>query len=405
MADKYEALQSWGFALVLFAAVGYYYASTGKKAPSKQPQKSTPARETKPDLKKAAKKVPSHAEKASAAPRDVSSGSEQQPQASQNGPKKRKANTQTPIQTSSAVTAEQIDDEEIDMSTRHFAESLRRAQEGTDLKKINNTEARVKTVKAKNSQAIDAPTPVSGPSSRPNDDNWSSTASTALQASGVDDMLEPTTSGPNSLRITAPTKPVKEKTNKPKKEAQEETKKARQNRQRKEAEQAARAQADAEQKRLMEQQRRIAREARGEPARNGVTISSVPVKNPWADENAARDAEVASSGNQAPLLDTFDVESNSSSNAGISTAATSTTDNVGSGDDDLSRALAESNHESGWSEVKTKKVKNKNTQNGDVTPVPNTAVAGGKTAQPQKKLSRFGALRDEYVDNSSNWEA
>ncbi|KXT02729.1 hypothetical protein AC578_5412 [Pseudocercospora eumusae] len=405
MADKYEALQSWGFALVLFAAVAYYYASTGKKAPSKQPQKSTPARDTKPEVKKAAKKVPSYAEKAAAAPRHVASGSEQQPQASQNGLKKRKANTQAPIQTSSAVTAEQIDDDEIDMSTRHFAESLRRAQEGTDLKRANKSEARVKTVKAKNSQAIDAPIPVSSPSSQPEDDNWSTTASTALQTSGVDDMLEPTASGPNSLRITAPSKPVKEKTNKPKKEAQEETKKARQNRQRKEAEQAARAQADAEQKRLMEQQRRIAREARGEPAKNGVTISSAPVNNPWAGQNAARDTDVASSRNQAPLLDTFDVESNSSSNAGISTAATSTTDNVGSGDDVLSRALAESNHESGWSEVKTKKVKNKNTQNGDVTPVLSTAVTASKTAQPQKKVSRFGALQDEYVDDPSNWEA
>ncbi|EME88267.1 uncharacterized protein MYCFIDRAFT_213223 [Pseudocercospora fijiensis CIRAD86] len=405
MADKYEALQSWGFALVLFAAVGYYYASTGKKARSKQPPKSTPARETRPEVKKAAKKVPSHAEKAAAAPRDVSSGSEQQPQVSQSGLKKRKANTQAPIPTSSDATAGQMDDDEIDMSTRHFAESLRRAQEGTDLKKTNKTEARVKTVKAKNSQAIDAPTPVFEPSSQPEDDSRASAASTALQTSGVADMIEPAASGPNSLRITAPTKPVKEKTNKPKKEAQEETKKARQNRQRKEAEQAARAQADAEQKRLMEQQRRIAREARGEPARNGVTTSSAPAKNAWAEQNAARDTEVASSSNQASLLDTFDVESNSSSNAGISTAATSTTDNVGSGDDDLSRALEESNHESGWSEVKTKKVKNKTTQNGDATPVPSTAVSASKTAQPQKKTSRFGALQDEYVDDPSNWQA
>ncbi|KAF1930788.1 uncharacterized protein M421DRAFT_3082 [Didymella exigua CBS 183.55] len=128
----------------------------------------------------------------------------------------------------------------------------------------------------------------------------------------VSDMLPSAASVANVLNIKTSDKPTK--TSKPraqKVETPQETKKQRQNRQKKEAEKAQREEDENARQVLLEKQRRTAREARGEPAKNGVS-AKLPSNNPWAGQSSggAVQAPAASTGQ---LLDTFDGASTASS--------------------------------------------------------------------------------------------
>ena len=89
-----------------------------------------------------------------------------------------------------------------------------------------------------------------------------------------------------------------------------------------------------------------------------------PTSNAWADRAPAiSDPNSAPVGNgtTAPLLDTFEIESNSSSNGGLeaSTTATSTTSaganqwdhDLPSEEDQIAQAVRQSEDESGWTTV------------------------------------------------------
>lgn len=402
--------------------LAFYYTSQNRKQAPKPATLKDVKKEVRSEVKKTARKAESAAKKQvpslavdEAQKSDVSSKG--------NGKNKRKATTQPIPQAPAAPVVQQDDDDALDMSTRQFAANMKKVRDGVDMKKTDSKETRVKTRKTK---SMDSPILSSGSSQNGDAENeWSQVASPALRSSGIDDMLEPAAPGPNALRITAPLKPVKEKVNKQAKPVAVESKKQRQNRMKNEASKLAREEAESARRVQQEQQRRTAREGRGEAARNGVSIPAAPVQNPWAEQNAAREVQrPVKTGDNAQLLDTFDVESTGSSNADrISTAATSTTDGPTDGnqseEDDYAKAIAESERETGWNEVKSSKKTKKNTQNeatGNTTPVPAPApvakpVASIKTAANGKPVG-FQALQDEYeqhteVDptDADNWAA
>lgn len=398
-----DTVAKWAVVGAAVAAGTWYYTSTGKKVP-----KPVSVQEVKKESKKAARKVQNaaqnYADKAvkTVANATTTKSTDNQDTIAQTGAsKKRKANTQAALQTSAVPVSERDADDA--QSNRQFAEQMRLAMKGVDVKKTDRGDTRVKTVKPKGTQ-ISSPVLDSG-SSQAEDDQWSPAAgSSTLKSSGIDDMLEKEAPGPNSLRITAPTQPIKERVQKPRREEVVETKKQRQNRKKREERQAADAETQAAQKRLEEQQRRTARIARGEPAKNGVPIAPAPVDNPWSESNARAEAQVVTSSNQNQLLDTFDVESNSSSGAGEphSTAATSTTDQTptitNAEDGDFQKIIEESNLEDGWTDVKTSKKARKQQVNGDVTPTQAAAVpsqTSKKSAKVNGRLTGFGALQDD----------
>ncbi|KAK4638312.1 uncharacterized protein CLAFUR5_00757 [Fulvia fulva] len=423
MEDPTQTLQNWLIFASIIGGVAWYYWPKGKTVP----KPAQAAKEVKKDVKKAARKL----EK----PKTLDTGvkSTEQPQsyadaakedAAEHSNKKRKtAAQQGYAQAASNAVVERKDaEEDIDMSTRQFAANMQKARQGIQVKSTNNKETRVKTVKAKS--PVQAPTISSGSSQQDADEEWSS-ASVQAQAGGVEDMLEPAAPGPSALRITASEKPTKDKVNKQSKKQEVETKKQRQNRKKTDDARLAREEADREQKANMEKQRRIARESRGEPAKNGVPISSAPVTNPWKEQNAAREAQISAVGNTgapAQLLDTFETESNSSSHQEPSTAATSVTDAtpevatvVGSdtasdttpryseqavaGKDEYAKAITESEQDSGWNEVKVSKKSKKSNSNsntkGDATPVA-APVANGKQTKgtANSRRTMFSALGD-----------
>lgn len=342
-------------------------------------------------------------------------------QSGSDGTKKRKLAAAKPRPEPQPTVQVHVKDEEPekeDMSARQFAEQMMRAKKGTNLTASNNKEQRVRTVKQGN--VAKTPLPSSGSSHTDADDDMSPAQSPALNAGDVADMLEPAPAGPTTLRLTPSNKPTKEKAPKPKKEEVIETKKQRQNRQKKEAEKQERARQEQERKILEERQRRAAREARGEPAKNGSSVSKPPAKNAWTDGTPVQPANdhdmplIVNGSTNGPLLDTYDAESTASSDGmKASTAATSTTEaesshrdqDMSSGEEVIAKAQG---GDDGWTTVA---VPRKQKKTG------NTVSAESKPSQMAKasinnRPNGFLALKDESEQragldplDASNWDA
>ncbi|KAF2747317.1 hypothetical protein M011DRAFT_494467 [Sporormia fimetaria CBS 119925] len=116
----------------------------------------------------------------------------------------------------------------------------------------------------------------------------------------VSDMLDPKGFAPTVMRIIPSDKPARpSKPQQLRAEPVHETKKQRQNKKKAEEAKEARQQAEKERQMLLENQRRTAREARGEPAKNGLQSSKAPTTNAWASGRPASTESPA-------LLDTFE---------------------------------------------------------------------------------------------------
>ncbi|EKG19382.1 hypothetical protein MPH_03245 [Macrophomina phaseolina MS6] len=161
-------------------------------------------------------------------------------------------------------------------------------------------------------------------------------------------MLEAPAAGPSVLRLTESTSPAPQKKQQKKASSPEpkETKKQRQNRKKAEQAKAEREEAEKARKVLLENQRRTARESRGEAAKNGL---GAPTSAPsaWAQKKE----ETKTNGSGA-LLDTFD--NNSSNLAASGTSATWERD-LPSEEEQLRLAMEDST----WSTVETKGKKSK----------------------------------------------
>ncbi|KAK5738708.1 hypothetical protein LTR17_005841 [Elasticomyces elasticus] len=370
--DTWQAAQSW----LLFSGVAgclgaYYYYSQhgGASAPRldrrrvEQEARGRTERAER-DLKPASKKGTDATKKRKA-------------------PKPETAQTQP---TPEVVVQQDVREEKEDMSNRHFAEQMSKARKGADLNAPKNKENRVKTVKqgsAMNTPAISSGSSQTGGDA---DDDMSPAGSPALPAGDVSDMLEPATKGPTTLRLTAPAQPQKPKMAKQTKQQEVETKKQRQNKEKKAEQQRQREVEERERKVLENNQRKSAREARGEPAKNGIPVSKPPANNAWTAPKAQGEAPTTNGHTNGPLLDTFDAESTASSNGGPepSTAATSTTEAEAidrdhdklSEEEQMAMAVKQSEDESGWT-----------------------------TAAPKKKLSKKKPTNDEATGTSTPVEA
>jgi hypothetical protein len=172
------------------------------------------------------------------------------------------------------------DSSDNDADNKEFARQLANAREGTKFNaKSGGEKKRPKAVKqsqaAKASDFDDPPEEVSIPSSTAGadaDDDQSLTLSpevTAADAGGVSDMLEAAPAGPSILRIVDTDKVKQPQPKKARAPEPVETKKQRQNRKKREDEKVVREEAEKERKKLEENQRRTARIARGESAKDG----------------------------------------------------------------------------------------------------------------------------------------
>ncbi|KAK5675075.1 ER-derived vesicles protein erv29 [Elasticomyces elasticus] len=408
--DTWQAAQSW----LLFSGVAgclgaYYYYSQhgGASAPRldrrrlEQEARGRTERAER-DLKPASKKGTDATKKRKA-------------------PKPETAQTQP---TPEVVVQQDVREEKEDMSNRHFAEQMSKARKGADLNAPKNKENRVKTVKqgsAMNTPAISSGSSQTGGDA---DDDMSPAGSPALPAGDVSDMLEPATKGPTTLRLTAPAQPQKPKVAKQTKQQEVETKKQRQNKEKKAEQQRQREVEERERKVLENNQRKYAREARGEPAKNGISVSKPPANNAWTAPKAQGEAPTTNGHTNGPLLDTFDAESTASSNGGPepSTAATSTTEAEAtdrdhdklSEEEQMAMAVKQSEDESGWTTAAPKKKLSKKKPTNDEATGTSTPVEGAPAVKAAPAVSKptingmpngFLALNDHGdASDPSSWD-
>jgi len=343
--------------------------------------------------------------------------------------RKRKAPAQTFAAAPSyaeAVKTEAADED--DMDTRQWAQSMVQTQKGYEIGTGKSKDARLRTVKQ--NSALNTPYFPSDASQADTegDDGAATSAASARDAGDVSDMLGATSSGPTTLRVTAPTKPQKERVQRQAKEENVETKKQRQNRQRAEEKRLQREVEEQERRKLQENQRRTAREARGEPARNGMPAAKATAVSAWTASNSTGDGAAATSianGNHhAPLLDTFDAESMSSSNGGMehSTGPTSTTSggpaqDLASEEEQVAYAMKQSEDDSGWTTVSAapKKTKKK-TEDPSASTEPavrnktnastvNRSATGEKPSGFQALDVEYGQRTDADPNDASSWDA
>lgn len=433
--DGWQVAQNYlGFAVLAGGLGGYYYYTTKRSqhAAAGTRRRSTNDFKSKPDRRLSVQ------QRDGAQPAATSEKPEKQSDATSSkkkkAPKKQQQQQPPPQQkpkaepTPEVVVHEDKPERESDISIAQFAQQMTQARQGSKLAAPKGKENRVKTVKQ--GKARDTPilssesSQAGGETGAEADDDFSPAASPALNSGDVSDMLEPTPSGPTSIRLTAPTNPQKQRAPKQAKEEIVESKKARQNRKKVEERRIQREAEEKERKTLEERQRRAAREARGEPAKNGIPVARAPINNPWEEKNAATAATVqtgatVNGSSNGPLLDTFDAESTGSSTGGLvnSTAATSTTEANPSHYDDaqLAQAVRESEDESGWTTVSVpkKQQKPRAESSGEATPIeqpqPKAKAKADKPLPPKpstyastSKPTGFAALD---VDDPSNWDA
>jgi hypothetical protein len=145
----------------------------------------------------------------------------------------------------------------------------------------------------------------------------------------VSDMLGSQPAAPSVLSIKVADKPARPpKPQALKAEAPQESKKARQNRRKVEEAKAAREAEEKERQALLEKQRRTAREARGEPAKNGLQAAKAPIASPWTAVRSTGAVQPPNSASTGQLLDTFDAASTASSSEAPTNGTAPTPDSL-----------------------------------------------------------------------------
>lgn len=421
--DGWQVAQNYlGFAALVGGIGGYYYYTTKRS----QPAPTGSRRRSTNDFKIKSDRRPSVQQREAA---QSSAASEKEgKQADASSTKKRKAPKKPQAEKPQAqpvpevVVNDEKPEKESDISIAQFAQGMTQARQGHKLAAPKGKENRIKTVKQ--SSARDTPvlsygsSQGGGETGAEADDDMSPAASPALNSGDVSDMLEAAPSGPTTIRLTAPLNPQKERAPKQAKEQVVESKKARQNRKKVEERRIQREAEEKDRKALEEKQRRSAREARGEPARNGIPVAHAPTNNPWEEKNAATAATVqtgapVNGGLNGPLLDTFDAESTGSSTGGLeaSTTATSTTEanpsQYGNEDAQLAKAMKESEDESGWTTVSVgkKQPKKRGDSSGEATPMEKPKISSPVKPTFNTNISKPTGFSALNADDPENWDA
>lgn len=416
-----EPWQSWAVVAVGAGAAYYYYntknspkaaqalnSATAERSRARPNRRKEEQRTKSKDQNVSVRKPTSQDQPAAAVVSSKDITSEEQSRRRKPGKPmaKEKSINQLPKQDNKAEDKEGMDDLD-------FARSLSNAKIGTSLKSNTRSDSPRKTVKQNAAALAPNVSSTSSNSLNDTDNDASSTASPMLSASkeqkssnGVDvsDMLEAPSSGPSVLKLTESNDPKQEKRPKQKNNAPtQETKKQRQNRRKVEETKLQREEQERERQALLEKQRRTAREARGEPAKNGLGNANSQASNVWkGSENAApesnRKVDLPAT---VPLLDTFDRNDSSKIKAnGVSdqrgTPASKGADwkNDVPSEEDQMRLIKEQD-DSSWSTV-GKKAKKK------VVRQPNGQASGNESsdALPQDKPIAKPSHLPKPADNS-----
>ncbi|QDS74447.1 hypothetical protein FKW77_006385 [Venturia effusa] len=339
---------------------------------------------------------------------------------------KRAASSQAkrPATKTENVTRVQSSNDKEEKEDMSWAKELADKQRGTNLSAPKRNDLKQKTVKqGKANNKAAQMTPESSTTEGEAGDELSPANSPSLPAverkqsvpsgNDVSDMLEQEAPLPATLKITGSGKPAK-----PKREQKaappQETKKDRQNRKKAEEKKLQREADEKIRQQLAEKQRKTAREARGEPAKNGLASAPAPSSNAWKESQHVAAPVPAANGQ---LLDTLANEnqkiqtvSNGSNGSKVNGDKWWSSENVPS-EEEQARILAEQD-DSNWNQVVTKKGKKKNSkaaegsvQDDSASDTPAPAVQAPapilEKKQPSYSNGTFAALQND--DEDEGW--
>ena len=409
-----EPWQSWAVvALGAGAAYYYYNAKTNVKSPPVASQSTAERSRARPNRKKEEQRSKSKDQGIPAQKSNVQDQSRSIPISSKNVGSEDQIRKRKPAKTTSEgisgkSPAQQKDKPEGsgEMNDLDFARSLSSAKIGTSLKSNVRSDSPRKSMKQ---SAISlAPNMSSTPSNSgiDADDNTSPIASPQLDASknyknseGVDvsDMLEPSPAGPSVLKLKESNDSTQEKRSKQKRDVQsQETKKQRQNRRKVEENKLQREEQEKERLALLEKQRRTAREARGEPAKNGLGNVTSSGDSVWKNKSSSTSSSTKKAELPATvaLLDTYDANESSKTKSngpngyrGSSANPNAEWENGIPSEEDQLRLIKEQD-ESNWNTVgKKSKKKSAPTTNGHAAG--NDSSDAGSRDHPVTKVSQL----------------
>lgn len=393
-----SAAIKWGIvSAVGFAGYTYYKKKEENKAASKSKASSTAQNANKPSTASTEARPKERSKRAASS------------QA------KRPATETEPTPRVQSSTKDKEDKE--DMS---WAKELAEKQKGTNLSAPKRNDLKQKTVKqGKANNKAAQMTPGSSTTGGDAGDELSPAVSPSLPAveskqsvpsgNDVSDMLEPEAPPPATLKITDSGKPSK-----PKREQKaappQETKKDRQNKKKAEEKKLQREADEKVRQQLAEKQRKTAREARGEPAKNGLSSAPSPSSNAWKEAQHVATPAPAANGQ---LLDTLANE-----NQKVQTVSNGTNDNKTNGDkwwssenvpsEEEQRRILDEQDDSNWEPVVTKKGKKKNKaaegshdDSASDTAAPAVQAPILEKKQPSYSNGTFAALQND--DEDEGW--
>ena len=346
-----EPWVSWALALAVIAGAYFYYTSTNTRSNKPERRDHTPSVQRRQEKKQ-----------------QTFDGANARLESAQ--PKKRKQareqSTASATTSSGGPAAKTIptgDFDEAETDDKEWAKQLQAAKQGVAMKPSTKTGAAPMPSDPRGSEIRSA---------RPAENGSSTKEIPASQ--DVSDMLEDVAAAPSVLRLTGEEKAKKQSPKKP--ETAAESKKQRQNRKKVEERKALREEEEKERKVLEERQRRTAREARGEPAKNGMSVAPSPATGAWTN-NSQKSAATGSQSQPVggALLDTFDQDGTSAvyRDEPPRTQNTASTSNQTFPSEEAQMdAIREMNGDAGWNEVKTKKAKKKTSAPGSPPAEPGT---------------------------------
>ncbi|TKA68921.1 hypothetical protein B0A49_05897 [Cryomyces minteri] len=335
----------------------------------------------------------------------------------------KRSSTQPSNSPAVAATRKEIADVDEDQEDKDWARQLADLKKGTTLAPPAALGSRSKTVRQAGASGTPDYSGTSSSTVADIDDNQSPSPT----AGGVSDMLEAPGAAPSTLRLTESAKPVRAREQKQQTAFQtQETKKQRQNRKKVEERKLQREEEEKERQVLAEKQRRTAREARGEPARNGVAPSKAPTTSAWAAQVASRAVGSAPSAaaptavaEHTSLLDTFDQDSTASS-SGVITNGTSVTSSGTNFERELPSEeeqvalIDKMSEDAGWNTVaKGKKQKKKaddlsgnvlDTENNDSGYTPKALLASAKPVKANNTAPVNGYATLDLSSGTHGWE-
>lgn len=404
-----EPWQSWTVVLFAGGALAYYYTKGNAKSKNRVTPQPHAVKDSSASKRNRRREDTKAGEK-SAPGADVASsdgGKTAEHNKQRKAPKKKAA----PVPAAAAApVVNKYEKDDID-EDKEWAQRLAGNKSGTSLAPPQRAEGRQRTVKQGVAAAAPDLSANSSTTGAEADDDLSPVVSPALGAApsgrDVSDMLEAATPGPSVLRLTEPVNPVQSKKQQKSTPAPvQESKKQRQNRKKNEERKLQREEDERQRRVALENQLRTAREARGEPAKNGLSAAKAPTSNAWTTVSAnKKSSEPAPAVTEAPLLDTYDQDSNTSgSNAPASGAsATTTSTNYGelpSEEEQTQWAM----QDSGWSTVATgRRGRKKTATSADGTESSDTGIAQpvSKKAENVKSVAPIERTPAPKVDLSS----